>query len=173
MQTIRRCHHPCLHAIHRGADLISVSQDFDFGTASTYYYYPAIDLDSSDSLVTAFTRSSSNEFPSVYVGSRLSSDSTNSLGTPALVKAGLASYLGTRWGDYSGAGVDPSDETAIWIGAEYSNATADPNWGTWIAELRASASAATPTPTRTATPTVTATKTATPTATATVTATRT
>ena len=149
-----------------------VNQDFSFGTKNAYDYYPSVDLDSSDDLITSFTQSSSTEFASAFVDGRLSGDTANTLGTPVLFQAGTKAYNGTRWGDYSGAGVDPNDQTAIWVAAEYATeATTGLNWGTSIAEARllaAPTSSATPTATSTGTPTISPTPTAsgTPTASA-------
>jgi hypothetical protein len=113
-----------------------LSQDFNFGAKKAYDYYPSVDLDSSDNLITSFTQSSSRKFPSAFIAARLDSDPINTLGTPVLFKAGSAAYRGARWGDYSGAGVDPADESVIWLAAEYSFSAVNPNWGTWIAEAR-------------------------------------
>jgi hypothetical protein len=143
----------------------TVNQDFSFGTQNAYDYYPSVDLDSSDDLITSFTQSSSTEFASAFVDGRLSGDTVNTLGTPVLFQAGTKAYNGTRWGDYSGAGVDPNDQTAIWVAAEYATgATTGLNWGTWIAEARLlAAPTSSATPTATSTPTATATGTGTPT----------
>jgi hypothetical protein len=144
-----------------------VNQDFSFGTKNFADYYPSVDLDSSGDLITSFTQSSSTEFASAYVDGRLAGDPVNTLGTPVLFEAGTKAYNGTRWGDYSGAGVDPSDQTAIWIAAEYATSAASGlNYGTWIAKARVIA-APSATATATATPTATATVTTTATATAT------
>ena len=48
-----------------------VNQDFSFGTKNAYDYYPSVDLDSSDDLISSFSQSSSTEFPSAYVDGRL------------------------------------------------------------------------------------------------------
>jgi Abnormal spindle-like microcephaly-assoc'd, ASPM-SPD-2-Hydin len=143
----------------------TVNQDFSFGTQNAYDYYPSVDLDSSDDLITSFTQSSSTEFASAFVDGRLAGDTVNTLGTPVLFQAGTKAYNGTRWGDYSGAGVDPNDQTAIWVAAEYATgATTGLNWGTWIAEARLlAAPTSSATPTATSTPTATATGTGTPT----------
>ena len=160
-----------------------VNQDFSFGTKNAYDYYPSVDLDSADDLITSFSQSSSNEFPSAFVDGRLAGDAKNTLGTPVLFQAGAKSYNSNdtsggpfRWGDYSGAGVDPADETAVWVTAEYATSQSTPlNWGTSIAKARVLAAAtstatatATPTPTATATATISATPTATSTATPTI-----
>jgi hypothetical protein len=152
-----------------------LNQDFSFGTKGAYDYYPSVDLDSADDLITSFTQSSSSEFASAFVDGRLAGDPINTLGTPVLFQAGQKAYSGTRWGDYSGAGIDPIDQTAVWVAAEYAtNASTGLNWGTEIAQARViPAPSPTATATATATPTATATVTATasPTATPTLTAT--
>ncbi len=142
----------CLRFIEILTSSLSVNQDFDFGTKGSYDYYPSLDLDNSDNLLTSFSQSASNEFASAFVAARFDSDPINTLSAPVLFKSGLASYVGTRWGDYSGAGLDPADESVIWLAAEYSAAGESPNWGTWIADARVSV-APTPTPTATPTPT--------------------
>ncbi len=161
----------CLRFIQVQTDSLTVDQDFDFGTNGGYYYYPGVTLDSGDNLISVFSGSSASEFPSVYASGRLASDPLNTLQPPVLIKAGEASYALSRWGDYSSVAIDPADQTQAWGAGEY--ATADGDWGTWIAELTAGM-AATPTPTATMTATPTATQTAaTPTATPTATATAT
>jgi hypothetical protein len=141
----------CMRYIEVLTDSLSVNQDFDFGAEGSYDYYPSVDLDSSDNLITAFSQSSSIEFASAFLAARFDSDPINTLGTPVLLKLGSEAYKGTRWGDYSGAGIDPSDESVIWLAGEYSATAANPNWGTWIAEARVSSGPA-PTPTATPTP---------------------
>ena len=68
-----------------------VNQDFSFGTKNFYDYYPSVDLDSSDDLITSFSQSSSTEFPSAFVDGRLAGDPVNTLGTPVLFQAGANS----------------------------------------------------------------------------------
>jgi hypothetical protein len=142
----------CMRFIEVMTSNLSVAQDFDFGTSGDYYYYPAIDLDNADNLLTAFTRSSATEFPSAYVDARFATDPPNTLGTPELFQAGLTSYASSnnppRWGDYSGEGIDPSDESSFWVAAEYAAAGNVVNWGTWIAKATISTGSpsATPTP---------------------------
>jgi Abnormal spindle-like microcephaly-assoc'd, ASPM-SPD-2-Hydin len=158
----------------------TVGRDFAFGKKGSYQYYPSVDLDSADDLLTSFTESSSTEFPSAYVDGRLATEVNNVLGTPVVIQAGSASYNSPNpesgnsnafpWGDYSGAGIDPIDQTAVWVAGEYSASQptplATPNWGTWIAEARVISPSPTPTSTGSPTPTATATASATATHTA-------
>src|SRR5208283_193236 len=92
----------------------TVGRDFAFGTKGSYEYYPSVDLDSADDLLTSFTESSGSEFPSAYVDGRLKTEVNNVLGTPVVIQAGTASYNSPNpepdtnafpWGDYSGAGI--------------------------------------------------------------------
>ncbi|HUY28161.1 MAG TPA: hypothetical protein VMV27_12145 [Candidatus Binataceae bacterium] len=128
----------CLRYIQILTGSMTVNQDFDFGGVDFYYYYPSIGLDSSDNLVSAFSGSSPTTSPSAYVSARLAGDRPNSLGAAIEIAPGLAFYGGTRWGDYSGAGVDPADQSTVWVGAEYAGlGSRVNNWSTEIASVRA------------------------------------
>ena len=66
-------------------------------------------------------------------------DPTGTMETPALAKAGDATYsdFAFRWGDYSGIAIDPTDGS-LWSGAEYATSllSGDPaNWATWISHF--------------------------------------
>ena len=112
-------------------------QSFDFGAVGTYYYYPAIQVDQNDNLIAVFSGSSGPAAPagatyaSVYASGQLAG-SAFQFGTPVLIKSGESAYLGNRWGDYSGAGIDSNDAT-VWVSGEYAFGTNQ--WGTWIAEV--------------------------------------
>jgi hypothetical protein len=117
---------------------MSVAQDFDYADPGKYYYYPAIRTDISGDLYAAFTGSSGSSYASAYAGMQLAG-SSNVLTNLSVFRAGDSSYTISppRWGDYSGAGVDPSD-ASVWLGAEY--ATSIPFlgsfWGTAIAHAQ-------------------------------------
>ncbi len=115
---------------------LSLNQASDFGTVGNYYYYPAIQIDSKDTLVTVFSGSSASTYASVYASGQLAG-ATNTLGVPVLFKAGETSYTPNRWGDYSGAGIDPVDQTKVWVAGEYAlnNGSGSSEWGTAIAEV--------------------------------------
>jgi HYDIN/CFA65/VesB-like, Ig-like domain len=146
----------CLRFIQVLTDTMEVNQDFDYGTPGTDYYYPAVAIDQSENLLSVFSRSSSSEYPSVYFASRLAGDPLDAMSYPVLIQSGKTDYTGPhhRWGDYSGASVDPSDGSMVWVGGEYATLASGANWGTWIAEVQAGSSSA-PTPSPSATPTPT------------------
>ncbi|OGU72952.1 MAG: hypothetical protein A2V93_05495 [Ignavibacteria bacterium RBG_16_34_14] len=110
-----------------------------------YTFFPAISVNSSNDVVIGFSASASSIYPGCYFTGRLSGDPAAYTTTPGVVKAGLDYYKrmfgGTRnrWGDYSGASVDPSDDQTFYIFNEYaltrgtilpSFPTEDGRWGT-------------------------------------------
>jgi hypothetical protein len=127
----------CARFIHIaiGSAGIAVDQDFDYGDVGTYYYYPSVRSDSGGDMFSAFTGSSTSSYASAYAALQ-TYGSVNVLTNLSIFQAGDAPYTISppRWGDYSGAGVDP-DDASVWLGAEY--ATSIPflgsYWGTAIA----------------------------------------
>lgn len=131
----------CLRFINVSVDaggVMSVAQDFDYADVSTYYYYPAIRTDAAGDLFASFSGSSSSSYASAYAGEQFSGN-TNVLTNLSVTQAGDSPYTisPTRWGDYSSAGVDPSD-ASVWLGAEYGtgNPILGPFWGTVITEAK-------------------------------------
>lgn len=128
----------CLRFINIDTNAMSVAQDFDYADLGTYYYYPAIRTDSAGDLFAAFTGSSSSSYASAYAGMQ-SFGSANVLTNLSVIRAGDYPYTISppRWGDYSGAGVDPSG-TSVWLGAEYATqfTILGSMWGTAIAQAQ-------------------------------------
>jgi hypothetical protein len=117
---------------------ITKSQDFDFGQSGLYYYYPAIQVDGNGNLIAVFSGSSAGLFAGVYATGQRPTDGLNTLQNPVLVKAGENSYnpFANRWGDYSGASIDPSSLGTIWVAGEYVRIEGGSEWGTWIAPVQ-------------------------------------
>lgn len=97
----------------------TLRQQIIFGAADTWSYYPAIRTDNSNNATLVYTRSSSTEFPSLRYTTRLDSAPLGLLEASVQLVAGSAAYTGSRWGDYQGAALDPSDNRSIWIYGEY------------------------------------------------------
>jgi hypothetical protein len=110
-----------------------------------YTFFPSIAVNSSGAVCIGFSASASSIYPGCYFTGRLSTDPAGSTITPDVVKAGVDYYYrafgGTRnrWGDYSGASVDPSDDLTFYVFNEYaltrgtvlpSYPTEDGRWGT-------------------------------------------
>lgn len=131
----------CLRFINVSIDssgTMSVAQDFDYADPGKYYYYPAIRTDSSGNLYAAFTGSSSGLYASAYAGVQ-SVGTINALTNLSVTRPGDYPYTVSppRWGDYSGAGVDPGG-ASVWLGAEYATQLSPFGsvWGTAIAQVQ-------------------------------------
>jgi len=113
-------------------------EDAAIGMPSYWHYYPSLMVDANKSVVITYTRSSVFEYPGMYVSGRKDTDPPG-LAQSVPVKIGEGHYelVGggrNRWGDYSGAGLDPVDTTAIWVNGEY--ALSNNNWGTWVGKIK-------------------------------------
>jgi len=87
-----------------------------------------------------FNGSSSSQYISVYRNMQLmKTDPPGTLETPVQIYAGKAAYTeSARWGDYSGAGIDPYDDTTVWLAGEYPTSCGfllPSCWGTWVADV--------------------------------------
>jgi hypothetical protein len=139
----------CLHFAQVSTTTGTVSQEILFGTSGESYYYPAVEIDAGDNLVTVFNRSSTGEFASVYASGHNVTDAAGTIQTPTLVQSGLAAYdpspTAPRWGDYSGAAADPFDGGAsVWVAGQYTRSDGGADWGTWIARVSAGAPCVSP-----------------------------
>ena len=127
----------CLRLVEIAPGTSAVVQDLTFGESGEYYYYPAIRPDSNGNLIAVFNRSSASEYAGIYASGQLAA-APNTFQVPLLVKAGEAAYTTSppRWGDYSGASLDPIQPTRAWTAAEYAQSIAGgTQFGTWIAAL--------------------------------------
>ena len=119
------------------------TEDVSLGSPDCWYYYPAITTDTDSNMVMVFNRScSDNAAQPEYAGIRFTTRIDGAELQPSEgLKAGEANYVKTyggsrnRWGDYSGAAVDPADPSSIWIFAEYAAFPQD-TWGTWFGQVR-------------------------------------
>jgi hypothetical protein len=112
----------------------AVIQQNAFGASGKYYFFPAIQTDISRNAYVVFTRSGATEFGQVRQTGRRVGDPINDLQNSALVKAGLSSYTGGRWGDYFGICRDGGDASTVWMYAEY--AGAGDTWATRVCSAR-------------------------------------
>ncbi len=107
-------------------------------STGTFYFYPSIAVNSSGNVMLGHCQSSSTTNASASYSTRLSTDAVNTMQTPYTYKSGVAYYYKTfsgtrnRWGDYTGAAVDPSDNS-FWNFSEWANTSS--TWGTVIAHV--------------------------------------
>jgi hypothetical protein len=100
----------------------SLLQDFDAATSSAYFY-PALRVDGSGNLGLIAGYSNGQTYPSLTVTGQAYNAPVNTLAPPVTLKAGSAPDTTNppRYGDYFGAGLDPSDPTILWVVGEYHN----------------------------------------------------
>jgi hypothetical protein len=123
-----------------GSGTFNVNQDFDYAQAGDYLFFPAIRTDKHGDLVTVFNRSSATQYVSIYRSMQLTSDPAGTLETPPVeIQPGQNAYTeSARWGDYSGEGIDPYDDTTAWVAGEYPTSCGfllPSCWGTWVADV--------------------------------------
>jgi len=109
-------------------------------TASKYRWFPSVAVNKNDILFIGHCFSSSSDFASINYTYRLPTDSPGSTATPLLVLGGTRYYTGeggspVRWGDYSGAAVDPADDETFWHYNLYPNGSSGGTWNTWVQQI--------------------------------------
>jgi hypothetical protein len=121
----------------------TVGPDFDAAaTGGFHLYYPALTVNPGGDLYTVFSESSAT-FP-VSVGAfDISQCGANTgLLQPFFFIQGVDTYQDThttRWGDYSGAAIDPNDPNKLWLTGEYTaGQTSNRQWGTGTVQVPAS-----------------------------------
>jgi hypothetical protein len=115
----------------------TVLQDFDIGAVGQSYYYPALRVDGTGNLDVVYGYSSASDYPSIALTGHAAQDPPGSL-TPAIVlKHGTApdQTSPARYGDYFGAGVDPSNPSTVWVVGQYVSTTGG-LWSTYIASMK-------------------------------------
>lgn len=118
----------------RTSDRVVLTDEL-FGAANTFYYYPAVTVDSVGTVFLGFDRSSSAEYPSAYASGKRRSDA--SIQPSALLKAGVSHTNQSRWGDYTGMDLDHSQtnpgQAVAWYAGQWTKGTN--TFGTWINKL--------------------------------------
>ncbi|MFA5895815.1 MAG: hypothetical protein WC985_02795 [Thermoplasmata archaeon] len=132
----------CVRLVEIDTFAKTILQDFDLDVAGKDVYYPAFRLDGQGNLAIVVGYSSSSDYPGIVATGRLVGDAPNTVQTPKVVVAGTGpekpqSCTSTcRYGDYFGAGLDPSDPTVVWLAGEMGTSS---GWGTHIFGVRVKA----------------------------------
>lgn len=96
--------------------------------AGTFTFFPSVAVDSAGNMAIGFAASAPSIYPGAYYTGRLSTDAAGTTQPATALRAGVDYYIRTfgssptaasRWGDYSGIWLDPSDETTFWVYNEY------------------------------------------------------
>jgi len=121
----------CIRLIQVNTSIGSLSQDFDVGAKGAYYFYPALRMDGSSNLLVVFGASSLSIYPSIFAtGQAATGGPLDS--SPLTLKIGTYPETTSRFGDYFGAAVDPSNPSIVWGAGEYHSSSL---WSTFIATM--------------------------------------
>ncbi len=122
----------------------SVTQDFDESATGGDLYYPGVALDQSQGLYVPFSFSdTSSVYPSGLVlalsGGSPTAGRVDGLQSGALYNGLPFETSARRWGDYSGAAIDPSNPAAVWVATEFGGGDSSigpgTNWATQLSEV--------------------------------------
>jgi hypothetical protein len=108
----------------------------------TWTFFPAVAVNGLGDAKFGFAASAQSMYCGAYYAGREPGDPPGTVQASGVVQAGLDYYYRpfngprNRWGDYSGASVDPADDTTFWIFNEYAENRGTPisgqdgRWGT-------------------------------------------
>jgi hypothetical protein len=117
----------------------------DDSTGTNFYAFPSIAVNSENDVLLGYSSFSASQYASASYSIRSGDDPPGSMRSVELLKAGEAVYYKTfsgtqnRWGDFSSAVVDPSNDLDFWTIQEYASSPNFPNgdnrWGTWWGDI--------------------------------------
>src|SRR5437660_1047250 len=138
----------CARLIQINTNTTTVTQDFDVNSSGSYFYYPALTVDSFGGMGAVFGTSNDTDptgYPGLIVTAQAAADPVNSIKQLAFLRTGTHyedgkedSNFNTLYGDYFGASPDPSNNTRIWVAGEYNtlpNGHLVPSWSTFIGSI--------------------------------------
>jgi len=115
-----------------------VLNDIAIGSDEHYFFYPALVVDKNNNVLISYSRSSSSEYAGGFYN--FIPQQTGIPSDMYELKEGSGYFNRdngsgrSRWGDYSGAWLDPVDSLTMWISVEYVEAIN--TWGTWVVSLK-------------------------------------
>ena len=96
--------------------------------AGTYTFFPSVSVDNLGNMAIGFAASGPNIYPGAYYTGRLVADAPGTAQTASALRAGGDYYIrdfttsmtvSSRWGDYTGVWLDPTNERTFWVFNEY------------------------------------------------------
>ena len=112
----------------------------DDPTGNNFYVFPTLVVNTSNDFLMGFTQFSPTTHPNAAYALHMHTDPADSVETPFVYRHGQSTYYKTysgtrdRWGDYSGAALDPLNMTNFWTIQECT-ASATNTYDTWWAYL--------------------------------------
>jgi hypothetical protein len=112
----------------------NVAQQGTFAPDSSYRWMGSIEMDKAGDIAVGYTASSSSIHPAVRYTGRVPSDPAGTLESENSIFEGPGSQTGglSRWGDYSGISIDPSDDCTFFYTNEYLPSNGSFNWNTRV-----------------------------------------
>lgn len=90
-------------------------QSGNISSGSQHYFDPAISINSQGSIGTIFTGSNTTTAANLNFAGRVVGDPAGAMGAPQLLEASAGNnYTQSRWGDYFGVDVEPTDDYTFW-----------------------------------------------------------
>jgi hypothetical protein len=112
----------------------TVAQQGTFAPDSAYRWMGSIEMDSAGDIAMGYSASSSSIHPAVRYTGRVPSDPAGQMESENSIIEGPGSQTGglSRWGDYSGISIDPSDDCTFFYTNEYLPSSGSFNWNTRV-----------------------------------------
>jgi hypothetical protein len=128
---------PCPRLIQVSTSSMTVNQNFDLGRTGTDFFFPAVHLDSAGDMYLVYNVSSLSDYVGVRITGQPAGSPPQVVSTPQTIRPGDGLYTCfARWGDYSGAALDPSTPSDVWVAGEYAGASINNcEWATFVARL--------------------------------------
>ncbi|MFC1968749.1 hypothetical protein ACFLVX_05145 [Chloroflexota bacterium] len=128
------------------AGAITLDDQGDIGgediAAGTYTYFPSLAVNNNGDAKFGFCASAETIYAGAYGTVHLAGDPAGTVQASETVRAGVDCYVRTfgeprnRWGDYTGAALDPLDDNVVWLFNQYAmlrgsgTPPEDGRWGT-------------------------------------------
>jgi hypothetical protein len=105
-----------------------------FAPDSAYRWMGSIEMDKAGDIAVGYTASSTSLHPAVRYTGRVPSDPAGTMESENSIIEGPGSQTGglSRWGDYSGISIDPSDDCTFFYTNEYLPNNGSFNWNTRV-----------------------------------------
>ncbi len=110
----------------------------DDPSGTKMFAYPSIAVNRYEDVLIGYTRFAGNQYASANYAFHSYQESLGQLPTDTVLKAGEGKFTVddnglVLWGDWSGASVDPRNDTDLWTIQEYASAPVNSleRWGTW------------------------------------------
>jgi hypothetical protein len=105
------------------------------------YTHPSLAVDAAGNVGLGCTRTSTNEYPSVYIMVHAAADPAGTMrpavkAVPGTTYFRYSKFKRLPWGNYSATCIDPSNPTRLWTYQEYANSTNDGQWCTAWASFK-------------------------------------